>query len=131
MRYIMMVKADEDYEAGRPPAPELDAAITKMADEMTRAGVLLEMGGLLPSSLGARVKVSRGKLKVTDGPFAEAKELIGGYAILQARSKAEAIELGKQFMKLHADVLGPAYEGELEIRQMFDPSDLVPPGAER
>ena len=63
------------------------------------------------------------KLSVTDGPFAESKELIGGYAILQAGSKEEAIELGKVFMKIHVDVLGPSYQGELEIRQMSDPSE--------
>ena len=96
---------------------------------MIKAGVLLETGGLLPSSMGALVRASRGKLTVTDGPFTEVKELIGGYAILRARSKEEAIELGKSFMKLHSDVLGPSYEGELEIRQMFDPSDCAPEGA--
>jgi len=62
-------------------------------------------------------------MTVTDGPFAEAKELIGGYAIVEAKSKQEAIELGKDFMKVHADILGPAYDGELEIRQMFDSGD--------
>jgi hypothetical protein len=86
------------------------------------------MGGLLPSSKGARVRVGGGKLTVTDGPFGEAKELIGGYAIFRVKSREEAIELGKGFMKLHADVLGPSYEGELEIRQMAD-SD--PEGATR
>lgn len=129
MRFMMLVKGDKDYEAGRPPSPELMAAIDKHTEEMMRSGTVLEVGGLLPSAMGARVRVSGGKLKVIDGPFAEARELVGGYAILQARSKEEAIELGKQFMKLHADVLGPSYEGELEVRQMFDPSDFAPPNA--
>jgi hypothetical protein len=66
------------------------------------------------------VRVERGRLTVTDGPFTESKELIGGYGILRARSREEAIELGKAFMAVHADVLGPSYEGELEIRQLAD-----------
>ena len=77
---------------------------------------------LLPSSKGARVRVSAGKMTVTDGPFAETKELIGGFAILEAASKEEAIRLGKEFMQLHVDVLGQSYEGTLEVRPMFDPA---------
>jgi hypothetical protein len=88
---------------------------------MMKAGVLLESGGLLPSRMGARIMVGKSKMTVTDGPFAETKELIGGFAILKADSKEEAIELGRQFMQIHIDVLGPGYEGELEIRQMFEP----------
>lgn len=118
MRYMMIVKADKNYEAGAPPEPELMSAVGKLSEEMIKAGVLLEMGGLLPSSKGARINVKQGKLIVTDGPFSEAKELIGGYAILQVTSKEEAIERGRRFMQLHADVLGPSYDGELEIRQM-------------
>jgi hypothetical protein len=95
------------------------AAVGKHAEEADRERPG-QTGGLLPSSAGARVRVAGGKLTVTDGPFAEAKELIGGYAILRASSKEEAIELGKDFMKLHADVLGSSYEGELEIRQMAE-----------
>jgi len=128
MRFMMMVKADKNYEAGLPPDPKLMAAIGKLTEDMTEAGVVLETGGLLPSSKGARVRIAGGRLTVIDGPFAEAKELVGGYAILQAKSKEEAIELGKDFMKVHADVLGPSYEGELEIRQLMD---FGPEGATR
>ena len=120
MRFLMMVKADKDFEAGRPPNPALIAAIGGLSEEMGRAGVLLETGGLLPSSAGAKVKVSGGKISVTDGPFTESKELVGGYAIIRAASKAEAIEHGRRFMNLHAEVLGPTYQGELEIRQLAD-----------
>ena len=74
----------------------------------------------MPSSQGARLRLAGGKLTVTDGPFAEAKELIGGYAIVQAKSKEEAIELGKNFLKVHEEVLGLSYEGECEVRQMYD-----------
>ncbi len=121
MRFMMIVKADPSYEAGRPPDPAMIAAIDKLSEEMTKAGVLLQSGGLLPSSKGAQVRVSKGKMSVTDGPFVETKEIIGGFAILQAASKEEAIRLGKQFMQVHVDVLGQSYEGTLEVRAMFDP----------
>jgi hypothetical protein len=126
MRFMMMVKADKDYEAGVPPSPKLEAAIGKITEEMTKAGVVLATEGLLPSSKGARLRLAGGRLTVTDGPFAEAKEIIGGYAIVQARSKEEAIELGSRFLKVHEEALGPAYVGEVEIRQLFDPSDFSP-----
>jgi hypothetical protein len=122
MRFMMMVKADRNYEAGLPPNPELLAAIGKLTDDMVKAGVLVQTGGLLPSSNGARVRVSRGTLSVTDGPFPETKELIGGYAIVEAASRDEAIELGRRFMELHASIIGPSYDGECEIRQLFDGS---------
>jgi len=119
---MMMVKADKNYEAGVPPKPELLAAIGKLTDDMVKADVLVQTGGLLPSSNGARVRVSRGALSVTDGPFPETKELIGGYAILEAASRDEAIQLGRRFMELHATIIGPSYDGECEIRQLFDGS---------
>jgi hypothetical protein len=123
MRFMVMVKADKDYEAGLPPKPELLAAIGKLSQDMVKAGVLLETGGLLPSTRGARVRASGGKLSVTDGPFTETKELVGGYAIVQAQSRDEAVELGKQFMEVHVTVLGSSYDGECEIRQLFDAGD--------
>jgi hypothetical protein len=127
MRFMMIVKGDKNYEAGVPPRPELMAAIGTLSQDMISRGKLLDSGGLLPSSAGAKVRVGGGKLTVTDGPFTEAKELIGGYAVLRADSREEAIELGKQFMKLHADILGPSYEGELEIRQF---AEFAPPVTE-
>ena len=125
MRFMVMVKADKDFEAGLPPKPELLAAIGKLSQDMVKAGVLLETGGLLPSSRGARVRASSGKLSVTDGPFTETKELVGGYAIIQAQSRDEAVELGKQFMEAHVTVLGSSYDGECEIRQLFDAGDCA------
>lgn len=119
----MMATGDKNYETGAPPDPKLMAAMGKLVEDMTKKGVLLETGGLFPSAMGARIRASKGKLTVTDGPFSEAKEVIGGYAILKADSKAEAIELGKIFMQVHTDVMGPSYEGGLEIRQLFDPAD--------
>jgi len=126
MRFMMMIKADSNYEAGLPHNAELLEAIGKFTADMSKAGVLLQNGGLLPSSRGARVRVSRGKLSVTDGPFAETKELIGGFAIIEAKSLEEAIELGQRFMQIHASILGPSYDGECEVRQMYDGTNCSP-----
>lgn len=120
MRFMMMIKADQNYEAGIPPKQELFTAIGQLSEEMAKKGVLLEVGGLMPSAKGARVRVGGGAVTVLDGPFAETKELIGGFSIMQAESKAAAIEMAKQFMELHAEILGPAYEGECEVRQMYE-----------
>lgn len=121
MKYMMIVKATKNSEAGVPPDASLIEAISKQAAEMQKAGVLLASGGLLPSSQGTRIKVAGSKLYVIDGPFAETKELVGGFAIMEANSKEHAVQLGREFMQLHADVLGPSYEGELEIRPMWEP----------
>src|SRR5215213_3196538 len=119
MRFMMLVKTNEKNMG--PPRPELLAAIDKHVQELSRSGgAVLETGGLMPTAAGARIRAGKGKLKVTDGPFSEAKEIVGGYAIMHFNSKQEAIESGKAFMQLHLDVLGPSYEGELEIRQMAD-----------
>ena len=80
---------------------------------------MVDAGGLLPSSQGTRVRVAGGKTSVMDGPFAETKELIGGYAIFELQSKEEAVRMGRDFMQVHGDILGPSYEGELEIRPIF------------
>ena len=120
MRYMMLVKGNTDYEAGKPPSPKLMEAIGKLSASQASQGILLEAGGLMPSSYGARVVVTDGQLRVIDGPFAEAKELIGGYAILAADSREEAIRMGSGFMQLHVDVLGPSFSGELEIRQLSE-----------
>jgi hypothetical protein len=122
MRFMMLIKANKESEAGVAPNPELMAAVAKLADEATTRGVMVAAGGLLPSSEGVRIRVAGGKPSVIDGPFAETKELVGGFAIFDLESKEEAIESGRQFMQIHADILGPSYEGELEIRPMFDAS---------
>lgn len=130
MKYLAIVLLDRNseaarnYEAGMPPNPKLEAAIGKHVEEMTQRGALLDMEGLLPLAHGVRVRATGGKLVVTDGPFIESKEVIGGYAILQVKSKEEAIELGEAFMSLHLDAVGPSYEGTLEVRRMFEPADL-------
>lgn len=134
MKYIVMVMVDRDsdefrnYEAGVPTDPKFEAAMGRHIEELTSSGVLLGMGGLSPLSQGARVRAAGGRLTVTDGPFIESKEIVGGYAIVRAKSKEEAIEMGKAFMQLHLDALGPSYEGSVEVRQMFDPEESAPEG---
>ena len=116
MRFLSIYKT---VETNVPPTPEHMAAMEKLIDEMTKAGKLLATEGCLPSALGARVRRSGGKVSVTDGPFVETKELVGGFAILEAASKAEAIELARTFLAIAGD-------GECEIRQIFTPSDAAP-----
>jgi hypothetical protein len=135
MKYLAMIIMDRNgedcrnYERGTPTDPKFEAAMGGLIEDLTRRGVLLETAGLLPYAHGARVRAEGGKLTVTDGPFIESKEVIGGYAMLRTKSKEEAVELGRAFMQLHLDVLGPSYEGMLEIRQMFDPADFGSEGA--
>jgi hypothetical protein len=123
MRFMMMVKGDKNYEQGVPPSEELMVEMGKYIEEMTRSGVLLDTGGLAPTMMGTKIVVDGGKLSVLDGPFAEAKEVIGGYAVIRARSKEEAIEHGTRFMQLHMRVIGASYAGECEIRQVFGAED--------
>jgi hypothetical protein len=120
MRYLMLVTATKDYEAGKPPDSKLMAAMGPLISEMTEAGKLIDTAGLLPSSQATRIRAANGKLTVTDGPFAETKELVGGYALFNFSSQEEALKCGKEFMQLHVDILGSAYEGQLEIRPLAD-----------
>jgi hypothetical protein len=122
---MMMIKATSDYEAGMPPDPQLMAGMGKLTEEMTKAGVLLASEGLQPSSKGTRIRYSGGKRVVTDGPFAETRELIGGYAILQTKSKEEAIQLANRVVDVH--IKAGIAEFELEMRPLFDPADFGPP----
>ena len=131
MRFMMLMipKGYEKAAPGVMPDAKAVAAMMKYNESLQKAGVLLALDGLHPPSMGARVSFSGGKPKVTDGPFSEAKELIGGYGILEAASKEEAIRMGREFMQIHADILGPAWEGELEIREMMDFSSEAKPCA--
>jgi hypothetical protein len=116
MRFMTMVKGPEGVQ---PPA-ELFAAIAKLGEDAAAAGVGVDTGGLLPSAVGAaRIRSSGGKLSFTDGPFTEAKELIGGYAFFTVESREQAMEWATRFMELHRD-LWPEWEGETEIRQVME-----------
>ena len=119
MRFMMIVKADENFRASGPPPQALFDAIGKLGEEATKAGKMVTMGGLLHSSQGASVRLTRGKIVVTDGPFTETKEMIGGFTIMELASREEAIEEAKKFMELHR-TLWPGWEGETEVRQMFE-----------
>jgi hypothetical protein len=116
MRFLSIYKT---VEKNALPSLEQVAKMEKLIEESMKAGVLLATEGCLPSALGARVRLSDGKLTVTDGPFTESKELIAGFALLEASSKQEAIERAKEFL----DVAG---EGECELRQIFTASDSAP-----
>jgi hypothetical protein len=113
MRFMMIVKAAEN--SGPPPKAMIDA-MAKIAEEATKSGEMIESGGLASTATGARVQLSGGKLTVTDGPFTEAKEVFGGYAIFELKSKKEAVERAVAFMELHKQHW-PGWQGETEIRQ--------------
>jgi hypothetical protein len=118
MRFIVMVKASADSEAGVLPSEQLLTEMGKFNEELVKAGVMLEGEGLHPSSKGARIKFSGSKRTVVDGPFAETKELVAGFWIWQVRSKEEAIEWAKRCPN------PTGAEGELEIRQIFEADDF-------
>ncbi len=121
MRFMVIVKANKQSEAGILPKAELLAAMGKFNAEMVKAGIMLAGEGLQPSSKGARIKFGAdGKRTVTDGPFAETKELVAGFWLLQVKSKQEAIE----WMKRCPAPMGPGEESELEIRQVFEAEDF-------
>ena len=117
MRYLMLLSGTSPSV---PPPPELFEAIMKLGGEATRAGVLLDNAGLLPSASGAQVSLAAGKLTVTDGPFTESKELIS-YALYEVRSREEAIEWASRFMKVQRD-LWPGWEGRTDILQVMGPA---------
>lgn len=122
MKFMMIVKHKENQ--GLPPK-ELMEAIGKMSQEAAQAGTMLGGGGLKPTAAGARIRLSGGQITVTDGPYAEAKEIIGGYAQFELKSKEEAIENAKRFMDLHKKYW-PGWEGETEVRQMMEPGEMPP-----
>ena len=122
MRFMMIVKSSAACEAGRTPSEALLAAMGEYNKELMRAGVLVDLSGLQPTSKGARVKYLGGKTTVVDGPFAETKELIGGYWIIDVKSKAEAIEWAKR-IPVQAD---DNEEREIEVRQYYEFTDFLP-----
>jgi hypothetical protein len=118
MRFMIIVKATKDSEAGKMPSEDVLAAMAEYNEELVKAGVMLDGAGLQPSSKGARVRYSGAKRTVIDGPFAETKELIAGYWIIQAKSMEEAIEWVKRVPNPHEE------DGEIEIRQFFELEDF-------
>jgi hypothetical protein len=110
MKFLSIYKA---AERGVPPTQEEMAKMGELIEKSMKAGTLVATEGCLPSALGARVRKTNGKLSVTDGPFTEAKEVVGGFAILEAKSKEHAIELAKEFLQVAGD-------GECELRQVYE-----------
>ena len=117
---MMLVKGREN--SGFPPKELMDA-IAKLSEDAAKAGTLLQSGGLAPTAQSTRVRISGGQIQVIDGPFTEAKEVIGGYAQFELPSKEEALRGAVEFMELHRKYW-PGWEGETEIRQMFGPEDF-------
>ncbi len=122
MQFMMLVKHAEN--SGPPPKEFMDA-MAKLGEEAVKAGAMIASGGLAPTAKSTRVRLSRGQINAIDGPFTEAKEVVGGYAVLEFKSKEEAIESAKHFMELHKKYW-PGWEGETEVRQVFGPEDFAP-----
>lgn len=121
MRFMMIVKHAENQ--GAPPKELMDA-IAKLGADETKTGTMLGSGGLKATVQGARVRLSGGRVTVTDGPFTEAKEVIGGYAQFELKSKEDAVKSAVQFMELHKKYW-PGWEGETEVREMYGPDDII------
>jgi hypothetical protein len=122
MRFMIIVKATKDSEAGAMPEEKLIATMAKYHEELVKAGALLDASGLQPSSKGWRIKYSGDKRTFVDGPFAETKELIAGYTLIQAKSRQEAIEWTRRF----PNPAGDGKEAEIEVRQLFELEDFGP-----
>jgi hypothetical protein len=122
MRFMMIVKHAENQ--GPPPKALMDA-IARLAEDEVKAGTMLGSGGLAPTAQGARVRLANGKVTVTDGPFTETNEVLGGYAQFELKSRDDAIKSAVRFMELHKKHW-PGWEGETEVRQMFGPDDFGP-----
>jgi hypothetical protein len=116
MRVMYLVKSNHPG----PPSPELGEAIQKLTAREVKAGRLLDQGGLMPISMGAEIQIKDGKLNLIDGPFVEAKEVVGGFAVFELRDKEEAIAMATEFMQLHRDLM-PGWYGTCEIRFFATP----------
>jgi hypothetical protein len=126
MRFMSMVKHTEGKST--PPTKALMDALGELLQEVAKEGcVMVQSGGLFPTQAGARVRLAGGKITVTDGPFTEAKEVVGGFAVFDAPSKAAMIKVTERFMALHKTHL-PGWEGECEVRQMAAPGEPEPCG---
>jgi hypothetical protein len=121
MKYMSFIRHPESYRQAAPPAALMDA-MDKFVEKSLKDGTLVDTGGLLSSKDGLRIRLTGGKLVLTDGPFAESKEVIGGWAILRANSREEVVRIATDFMELHRKHW-PEFEGECEVRPMFEPGE--------
>ena len=117
MRFMSIVTSPQSPE---PPPAEMMEAMGKLADREIKAGRMVDTGGLMPLTMGAQVRITDGQLSVVDGPFVEAKEVIGGYAIFELPGKEEAVASAREFMQLHKDFM-PGWEGTCELRAFAGP----------
>ena len=124
MRYMFIVKGSENLAASGPPPAALVEAIEKLGEEAARKGTMVSFGGLKPTSSGVRLRITKGQIVTTDGPFTESKEVIGGFSIFNLASKEEALAEARKFTELHR-VHWPKWEGEIEIREMYEQEDDV------
>ena len=122
MRFMMMVKHSENQ--GPPPAGFMEV-MAKLGEDAVKAGTMVLSGGLASTAASTRVRLSQGQIRAIDGPFTEAKEVVGGFAILEYKSKKEALEGAVAFMELHKKHW-PGWEGETEVRQLMGPEDFAP-----
>ncbi|WP_416052117.1 YciI family protein [Cupriavidus basilensis] len=128
MRFMILVKATQDSEAGAMPDESRFAAMAAYHEQLGKAGVLLDAAGLKPTSAGWRIRYVGGQRTVIDGPFAQSKEIVAGYTLIQVRSREEAMEWARRFPSPHGDMA----DGEIEVRQLFELVDFAPsPALER
>jgi hypothetical protein len=113
---LIKIANNSDYESGKPVPPELDAAMGELMEEWTKDGAMVSAAGLKPTSQGARVRIGGGQTRVIDGPFTEAKEVVGGFFLLEAKDKGTAVEMTRRFVDLHRKVLGEDFHLECEVR---------------
>ena len=124
MQFMMLVKHVEKGDKLVPPPPLLMEQLTKLGQEAAKSGAMGANGALAPTARSSRVRVSGGKVSVIDGPFAEGKEVVGGFAFLEYRSREEAVESARQYMELYRQ-FWPGWEGETEVRQLMGPEDFA------
>ncbi len=117
MQFLMKMLMDKD--TAFEPSAELMSALDELMDEMVKSGKLVQTGGMASTAQVARIRARGGTLSVVDGPYAETKEQIGGYAIVTVSSREEALELGRRFMEIHLKILGPSFVAESEIQELF------------
>jgi hypothetical protein len=120
MQFLMLIRIanGDDYENAKPLPEELNVAMGALIEEWTQAGTMVSAAGLKPPSQAARIRLESGKVMLTDGPFAETKEVIGGFFLLEAKDKAEAVSMTQRFVEIHRRILGPAFLLECEVRQV-------------
>jgi hypothetical protein len=126
MRYLLLIKVDPEKPV--QPTPALMAAIGALTEEMLKSGKIVDTGGLQAAESGTTMSLHSGKITATDGPYTEANEVVGGYAIAEVASKEEAVALARRFLEVHLEALGASFEMDTEVRRMYTQADYQQPG---